>query len=418
MKKIQTNSFRTQKNFELKNNIVWINDFEKGPLYFLKNKSDFYLFHDLKEYVLKFNPDISVEGVIQLILFKSNFYPYSIFKGILPVRFNKIEKYTKTNSCRDFELILDKIFNSLKKKCGKKPYILLSGGLDSVLVYENLKELDPFAGVSIYMPDQEKDINIALKEYNIKKVFKEKGLDYKYSNLLLNYEFKIPFINAGFADDYFHIQNACKIGASSVVSGVGADEIAGDYDFVKKATSQVEFNWFLKKFVPVSQNFLFSVFDENKVKEVFYNSISYFKFDEMKDRINFILDSFFLNNQLALMKNNNQEDIKRLSPYSVKEFYKGVFSLPGDLIINNNIEKYMIRKYADKSLSKKFYMKPSKDFQVDSSKLLTQESKNIIKNKVKGVFDYNISSGDCLQLIHLYQLCKCLEIGKKFGNNN
>ncbi|MFA5478708.1 MAG: asparagine synthase-related protein [Candidatus Muiribacteriota bacterium] len=374
---------------------------EKPLYYSLKNSQ---IIDRIPEKKTNQNPE-NKSGIIQLMLFGCNFFPYCIYDNIIPLISNlklissdKIERESsKINHEKKitreenefFENEMEKIFNEFLKKTGKKPYILFSGGLDSTIILHKTASNHPIAGVSVYMPDQKEDVEKAFEHYEVKKVFYEYPDSERYFELLQSYKFNYPFINAGFADDFFHVKNASAINATSVITGIGADEICGDYRIVKHEEKIITFQTFMEKYSFFDKEIIFSIFNNQEVKEIWENSISNFDLESTLGRIDFVVNTFFLNNQLALIWNNSElnQNIKRISPYSTSEFFNLINKLPEDFIENNNMEKYFLRKYSSKFLKGKIWAKKSKDFNVNAEKLTSPKLKDYINHNYKKIFN-------------------------------
>ncbi|MCK9224231.1 MAG: hypothetical protein M0R46_14595 [Candidatus Muirbacterium halophilum] len=343
------------------------------PLYFAFKNGFYYISDNINKIRENILSKPSFDGVLQLLLFNCNFYPYSIFENIIPIHpytriydyskkpiFKKIQKQNEKISKEEFFVELDNIllentYNDYSK------YLLFSGGLDSSLIKHYIKKNILF-GTTLY-DDITKNECYEILNLHDNVIFLKNDKN-AFFEVFKNTVFVFPFINAGYIDDRMHVLNAFKNNTQLIYTGTGADELLGDYNFVNFNNIKLNPEWF-------SKNVCYSLFADlksylpfEKVSEIFCNSIQWFDFENKKNKIDFIVNSFLIPNQNALMSNNvyDIEYIERVNPFVSQRFFDLCNGISEYLCENNFIEKYVLKEFAK---TKGFYslsMRSSRDF--------------------------------------------------------
>ena len=379
--------------FEIEKNVIKFL-YYPYPIYFALEDKFYYISDNLKKIrdIIKTQNDIN--GILQLLIFNSNFYPFSLYKEITPLHpytqieindnkpvFKKIKKKYKELSKKDFFNNLDKMFDIYCNSNTDK-YLLFSGGLDSSLIKYHLKG-NILYGTTLYNEITKKECREILE--NNENIIYLRDNREVFFRMFENIKFEIPFINPGYIDDRLHIDKALENGILDIYTGTGADEFTGDYSIVKEKNIDMNAEWFSKNVFSSLFHHIKDLFLNENISEIFTKSLEWFNFETKKDKIEFIRNCFLISNQNALMKNNISENNKivRVNPFISEEFNNMCLSLNDDLLENNQIEKYILKEFACKKGFNTISMRLSKDFDYRSDLNYSKDFDEFIQSNIK-----------------------------------
>ena len=143
----------SQKNTDLpglcvSDDVIFCEFYLEVQFFIFVEKEYFYISDDIRYLQNISKSDISIDGIIQLAIFKANFYPFSIFKKIIPIPVGtilkiqdgdiKIKKLNFSIEYKDIEqsfISINKTLTDYSNEAGKTPYIMYSGGIDSSICF-------------------------------------------------------------------------------------------------------------------------------------------------------------------------------------------------------------------------------------------------------------------------------------------
>jgi len=369
-------------------NILTVDDYPDRVLF---------MFHDGKYYFISDNirflrrlsrTGFSTNGLIQLAIYQASLYPYSIYKDIITlplsskIIFNRsgyeIKRLPKKQKpVLDVEGAVDRLNSVFKKdlaNIGDRPYHMYSGGVDSSIVFYHLRDKDTVAGTSIYTRTDAGDLSGGISYFNELGDFEQNliHLDEKdYLNTIDKYHYYIPYVCPGTIDDLFHARDAIKLGCNSIVNGHGSDELMAAYLFEERKDIS-DPDYYLEKYSKFKLKFLMTMFDAEKVYDTIEDSMRELSFKTLKDKIHWVNVFHQVPLQLSLMMNNSilMGNIPRYMPFSSRDFFDIVMSLPEELIAQNGIAEYILRYWARDFLPIRLWAKEKKTFEVDNEKII------------------------------------------------
>jgi asparagine synthase (glutamine-hydrolysing) len=274
-------------------------------------------------------------------------YSYKMEYDRIDVGFEEAKDKTK-------DILLKSINNSLRN-CNN-PAVVMSGGLDSVLVAKLLKDsgVDPLVLTAKFKGDDDsKRAKIAAKKLNLNHTIIEiLPQDYLDIN-----KFLIPLIKL--KKEPLHPNEialakiesfATKNGCDCIFSGEGADDIFGGYSKIftyhKTMNSKEDFNSLLKRFIEYYR--YFSNEDRNIINDKYLiDDITLLDFNSI-DIINF--GTYFIQryHTPGLIKRGiNAAKFNGLNsefPYLDSKLVEYVNSLPLEFKVFGNISKYLLRE--------------------------------------------------------------------------
>lgn len=379
---------------EIFSEYIKFDEYPDRQLYFY-NDSNFYYISDEISFLQNLSKsEVSKNGLIQLAVFQATLYPYSLYENIISIPLNSILHLKHGNykferlSIPDYKEInideaikrLDEVFEKDLENCGDKPYHMYSGGVDSSIVFWHLRNKETTAGSSIYTRTDNSDVSRGIKFFN---KFKQNIIHLepkKYLETLREYKYFNPYICPGTIDDLFHCQAAFDSGCTSIVNGHGSDELMAAYLFEEK-NDMKNVNYYMNKYSMLKLKFLTEFFEIETIWDTVENTMAPFDLKTLKGKIMWIMEFHQVPLQLSLMENNSRKvnNIKRFMPFSSRDFFKIVLSLPEDLIANNGIAEYVLRYWARNFLPVNLWAKEKKTFEVDQEKIVNSEPELVKK---------------------------------------
>jgi len=386
------------------------------PLYYSRSEKGPMIYHDLSDVLSKREVLLYEKGLCQLMIFGGNFYPYSIFKDIIPFRLEKKKTHSLISDVDEAVKKIRDSFLECSKKIEKDCYIMFSGGLDSTIVMSLMRDKIKKAGCSLYRADYKTDIENAMKYFQNIPLFCLKPDKKLYFEVLKDLEFVHPFINEGMVDDVIHSKKARSENISLLLTGMGADEYLGDYSICKNFDRTPTLEEYLNEYSVFPRELLFNIFKEDIIKEVYDKSMKDFDFSSLKGRIEFVIEAIHIPNQCALADNSRKiTEQERFSFFNTPFFRDISLSLTDDMVENNNVEKYILRRAFKGMIPDEIVYKRSKDFDADANLLYSDPiRKDLFKKMTRIQHILNIDKEIIMNLskrhkIRLYLLFRQLE---------
>ncbi|MFW5781722.1 MAG: asparagine synthase-related protein, partial [Candidatus Muiribacteriaceae bacterium] len=319
----------------------------------------------LKSYYKK---EFNEYGLIQLIMFSFNTFPFFIYDNIYPLISSMTLDITTFESSRkpDYSSVSDDFEIFIDRHPGRRKYVMYSGGIDSSIVMNAVSGPDTIAACSVYSAKELPAFRHGLSYFR----YSDEVLIYpdtdEYLDILDCIDFRLPFINTGVVDDYQHILMAERLGTEVLYTGIGADEILGDYAICHDSFPEC-YDDYCNLFGNVRAEVMNALFDRNKLEYVYKKTMENFSDKTFRDRIDFIENGFLLYNQIALIENNNKTGVIRVNPFLCENLRRQAHTLKDELFEYNGIEKFILRLIARDTLPGDLYSIPSRDFIIDYS---------------------------------------------------
>lgn len=237
-----------------------------------------------------------------------------------------MEKYLER-----MEIILNNLFKKYQKN-SDSPGVLLSGGIDSSTITQLInKNFNDYTILS-FGTDKSKDkIFVELFCKNINKNFEWLNIDSQnisdnkkiIIDLLKENNVETNTMQISLATGYFLIfKKAKELRINTIFTGQGPDILLAGYNKYKKISV-------------------------DKINEDIKNDLPLLDIDGRRD------------NAMA-----NHFGIKLINPYLEKEFVDLCLKIPAKYKLNNNVEKYILRKFAEKiGVLNEIVNRPKKAFQ-------------------------------------------------------
>ncbi|MCK9225957.1 MAG: asparagine synthase-related protein [Candidatus Muirbacterium halophilum] len=415
----------------IENNIIF-SDFYLEVQYFIYlDENYFYISDDIRLLRKISQTNLCINGIIQLAIFKANVYPFSIYEKIIPIpcasslKVEKsniiLKKYDFISKFDDKEKSFFKIHSILYKymeKAGKNPYIMYSGGIDSSICFNYINNPKTIVGSSIFTNEQLEDVENGIKRFPFYKKNYEYQKSSNFIETIINYKFFSPFIDLGVYDDLIHVKKSYEMKATSLINGLGPDELMG-VAYCRDIGKLQDFDYFINKYSMLKPKLLYNLFEKERVKFVFEETMKNYTFDDIKDIIHFTIDYHQIPLQHGLTRSNGKyfPTVKRIFPFSNKEFHNVILNLPDNLIYNNGIEKYFLRLYAKKILPKNYWTKKKKPFDADYYKIIKDNREDIdafLNTKMKEISQFKQTNNDIsgiepMDRLNLFMYINCLK---------
>lgn len=440
----------------------------KKPLYYTFENNNFYFASEIKALLCideKF--EIDENSLINYLQLKNTSAPNTIYKNIKQVmsasyitydiskkQFTK-KRYWDLNFSKKLNITEDEASDKLislledavkiRTECDVEYGAFLSGGLDSSLVCSIItnthnKKLKTFSlGYKDDFKNKQNDL------YHAKKLSKK--LDTKHHEYILGSKevfdelskvlkaFDEPF--SGTISTYF-LSKLISKNVKVALSGDGADELFGSYlthrlstpienflthnENIEPFDTPQQFD-FLKRIadkdITVWRNKL-NVFNDEELKSLFNKSINISNpYKSISTSSKTMLDKCLEIDEKELLANQILPFIDRLSmahslevrspflDYRVVDF---AAQLPSSYKIKNTINKYILKKAANKYLDVNIINRPKEGFVLPVYKWIEEEYFDIVKNtilKSKMIKDFRFNK------VYIQELLKALKIEKK-----
>ncbi len=368
-----------------------------GKYYFISN--DIRLLRNIS------GSHFSIHGLIQMALYQANMYPYSLYEGIITLPLNSritfedgrciIERKEpvvhKHLSQEQAVEELDRIFKKDLEKIGDRPYLMYSGGVDSSILFYYMKDSNPVSGTSIFSITDKTDHARGMEFFNTIGDFEQNIIKLdpeRYLNTVRDYSYYIPFLCPGVVDDYYHCIDSVKMGCSSIVNGLGSDEMLVSHLFMENRDFS-DPDYFIEKYSMFKSNIMNLLFERKDIVETVKNTMDWFPLTTIRGKIDWMMEIRQVGMQMPLIYNNSMllGNIPRYQPYSTRDFHDFVLSLPEKLISINRVAEYILRYWAKDFLPVNLWAKEKHPFEVDFSKVAYNDLE-----KTKEVFFENFDN--------------------------
>ena len=285
-------------------------------------------------------------------------------------------------------------------------------------VFSYLNNSRAIAGSSIFCNEHLNDVENGIKIFKYYKKNYEFQKSWNFVETIKKYSFFSPFVDLGVYDDLLHVKKAFEMRATSIVNGLGPDEIMA-VAFCREGKQLGDFEYFIKKYSMLKKNILFKLFDKERVRYVFEQSMRDYDFEDIYDKIIFTLDYHQTPLQHGLTRNNSKfyPEIKRIFPFANNEFFSIIYSLPENLIYNNGIEKYFLRLFSSQFMPLYYSAKKKMPFDADYYRIIKESRDEIdgfLNAEMRKIPHFNLDISEISEIepmdrLNLFMFVNCVK---------